>query len=81
VFNVASGRSVRIGALLESMLAEARTAIEVKVDSSRFRQAATPKVVGDAARLRAEIGWRPQIPLEDTLTRILAERRLAVAAD
>ncbi len=79
VFNVASGRAVRIGDVLEILLSQARVPIKVQVDPSRLRPAATPRVVGDASRLREKLGWRPEISLEDTLQRILEERRAATA--
>ena len=78
VFNVASGRSVRIGDMLETLLSKARLPIAVRTDTSRLRQATTPRVVGDASRLRHKLTWRPEILLEDTLSRILEERRSAV---
>jgi nucleoside-diphosphate-sugar epimerase len=37
-------------------------------------------VVGDASRLRARLGWRPQVGLERTLFEILAHQRAMVAA-
>jgi len=75
VFNVASGRSIRVGDLLESLLSKARVTIEVREDPSRLRRVPTPRVVGDASRLRHKLGWQPETALEDTLVRILLERR------
>lgn len=80
VFNVASGKAVRIGEVLDILLSQARVPIEVRVDPSRLRSAVTPRVVGDATRLREKLHWAPEIPLEDTLSRILQERRAATAA-
>jgi GDP-4-dehydro-6-deoxy-D-mannose reductase len=79
VFNVASGRSVRIGDLLETLLSKSRAPITVHADPLRFRPVTIPRAVGDASRLRNKLGWRPEILLEDTLSRLLDERRMAVA--
>lgn len=80
VFNVASGKAVRIGDVLEILLSQARVPIEVRLDASRLRSAPMSRIVGDASHLREKLHWRPEISLEDTLSRILQERRAATAA-
>jgi GDP-4-dehydro-6-deoxy-D-mannose reductase len=77
VFNVASGRAVRIGDLLETLLSQARVKIEVQVDPSRLRREPARRIVGDASRLQAATGWRPEIPFAETLGRLLQARRAA----
>jgi len=79
VFNVASGKPVRIGDLLEILLSDSRCRIEVRLDPSRLRQATTPRVAGDASKLRRELGWAPIIAFRTTLLEILAEQRAALA--
>lgn len=66
-FNIASGRAVRIGDLLDRLTARARRPIRVVVDPARFRPSDVPVITGDASRLRAELGWAPTIPIEQTL--------------
>jgi GDP-4-dehydro-6-deoxy-D-mannose reductase len=78
VFNVASGRPVRIGDLLEQLLSMANVRIEVRVDPARLRSAPITRVVGDATRLRA-LGWAPTVSFAETLSAVLADRRQAVA--
>ncbi len=82
VFNVASGRAVRIGDLLERLLSQARTPIEVRVDPERLRRASVPKAIGAPAHLRKTLNWTPEIHLDDTLKAVLEDqrRRLASAA-
>ena len=80
VFNVASGEAVRVGDILERLRSMARVPIAVEVDPARLRPVSVPRVVGDAGRLRARLGWRPQVPLEQTLAEILAHQRAIVAA-
>jgi GDP-4-dehydro-6-deoxy-D-mannose reductase len=81
VFNVASGKAVRIGDLLERLLRQARTAIEVRVDPQRLRRAAIPKAVGDSARLRQTLNWTPAIGLDDTLRDVLEDQRRRLASE
>ena len=53
------------------MLARARVPIAVVVDPARYRPNDVPLVVGDGRRLREELGWAPEIPLEQTVDDLL----------
>lgn len=66
-YNICSGRAWRIGDLLEELLHFSRTAITLTVDERRLRPNDVPVVQGDAGRIRAELGWKPRIPVEQTL--------------
>ncbi len=67
VFNVASGRGVRISAVLDSLLALSSADVDVREDPSRLRPSDIPMLVGDATRLREATGWAPSLPLERSL--------------
>ncbi len=73
-FNVASGKAVPVGALLEGLVALARVKIEIRRDPARERTGEAPRRVGDAAKLRA-LGWTAEIPLERTLRETLESWR------
>lgn len=77
-YNVASGEGRRIGALLDALLAQAGVEARIEVDPARVRPADAS--VGDSARLRAATGWRPRVPFELTLRRVLDDWRARVAA-
>jgi GDP-4-dehydro-6-deoxy-D-mannose reductase len=68
VFNVSSGRSVSASELVR-MLAEVIAPIEVShtVDPARVRAHEVMDLAGSHERLTAATGWRPVIPLEQTL--------------
>src|SRR5262249_44329497 len=70
-YNVCSGRAISIGDLLDLLLARARVAIRVRVDTVRYRPHDIPFLVGDHTRISSELGWQPQIPLEQTLDDLL----------
>jgi GDP-4-dehydro-6-deoxy-D-mannose reductase len=75
-YNVCSGQAVRIGALLDLLIARARVKPRVEVDPERWRplpQGAS-SLSGDASRLRA-LGWRPAYSLADTLEALLESSR------
>lgn len=71
VYNVCSGRSVRIGDLLEMFRAASGVSVKIVSDPKRKRSAEVQDIVGDASRLRAETGWRPSVPLEETVRDLL----------
>ena len=70
-YNVCSGRAIPIRELLDLLIARARVPVEVKVDPARYRPNDTPILLGDPARLRDELGWTAEIPIEQTLDDLL----------
>lgn len=72
VYHVASGNAVSIRSLVDVLLSLSVAAIEVVVDQERLRPLDVPVLVGDATKLRALTGWKPLIPLEQSLRDILA---------
>jgi GDP-4-dehydro-6-deoxy-D-mannose reductase len=78
-YNVCSGRAYRIGDLLETMLRLARARIAIAVNPDRLRPSDTPVVLGNPARIAAEVGWRAATPIEDTLNDLLDYWRQRVA--
>ncbi len=73
VFNIASGRSVRIRDIAGQLAALAGIDVEIVVDPELVRATDPAEIRGDASRMAAELGWRPTIPLETTLGDIFAE--------
>ena len=67
VYNVCSGKTVKIKKVLDTLLANSSKAIEVRQDESRMRPSDTPVVVGDNMKLREATGWKSEIDLEQTL--------------
>jgi GDP-4-dehydro-6-deoxy-D-mannose reductase len=66
-YNVCSGRAVRMGDVLDELIRQSTTRVELVRDQERFRPNDTPLLVGSAARIRDEIGWTPHYPLNETL--------------
>jgi GDP-4-dehydro-6-deoxy-D-mannose reductase len=67
VYNVASGTSHPVGALLEQLVGMATVKIEIRHDPARSRPSDVPRIVGDASKFRQATGWEPLIPIEQTL--------------
>ena len=70
-YNVCSGHAITIRELLDRLIERARVPVNVKVDPARYRPNDTPLLLGDASRVRDELGWRAEIPIERTLDDLL----------
>jgi GDP-4-dehydro-6-deoxy-D-mannose reductase len=66
-YNVCSGVPLRIGDVLEQLIALSTVPVEVVVDPERLRSADPAALIGDPSRIQREIGWRPRLSLADTL--------------
>ncbi len=76
VYNVASGRGLRVGEILDRLCGMATRRPAIETDPERVRP--TDHSVGDASRLRAATGWEPRVSFDDTLAELLAEWRRRV---
>ena len=81
IYNVCSGRAYSIGDLLGRLRALAHCSIDVRVDPTRLRPIDVPVILGSGDRIRAELGWSPDIPLDDTLRVLLDYWRRVVAEE
>ena len=70
-YNVCSGRSHRIGDVLDGLLHHANVNITVQSDPTRLRPRDNDLLLGNPSRMATEIGWHPRVPLETTLGDIL----------
>ena len=74
-YNVCSGHGVSLHELLDTLLELSGAAVDRVVDPSRLRPSDVPALVGDPAKLREATGWRPEIPLKQTLRDLLEHWR------
>jgi GDP-4-dehydro-6-deoxy-D-mannose reductase len=81
LYNVARGESTRIGWVLDWFLERCTVPVTVESDPSLFRPMDAPDLRGSHARLEAATGWRPEIPLEETLAGILDDARRRARAE
>jgi GDP-4-dehydro-6-deoxy-D-mannose reductase len=70
-YNVCSGRAIAIGDLVEHLISRSRVPVTIEQDPALFRPNDTPILVGVHARLTADTGWWPEIPMEKTLNDLL----------
>jgi len=71
VYNVCSGREYRIRDLLQRLIALAGVEAAIEQDPARLRRAEQRRMVASFAALHRDTGWRPAIPVEDSLQDLL----------
>jgi GDP-4-dehydro-6-deoxy-D-mannose reductase len=71
IYNVASGRGIKLQDLLHEMAAMVGVRPIVEADPELMRPSDIPYLVGDATRVRAAIGWSPRHELNVILKQVL----------
>jgi GDP-4-dehydro-6-deoxy-D-mannose reductase len=72
IYNVCSGRDVSIREIADGLLGLAGTSLELETDPTLVRPVEVPVLRGDPTRLVEATGWKPEVPLEQTLADVLA---------
>jgi GDP-4-dehydro-6-deoxy-D-mannose reductase len=72
IVNVASGEAVTVREVIERLCALAGVAPMIEIQRSLVRVGDPVEIRGDATFVREMVGWKPQIPLQRTLTDVLA---------
>src|SRR5918992_635194 len=75
VYNLATGQGIRIREMLDRVLALS----QVEVDPDRLRPSDVEILIGDSSKFRADTGWEPRIPFDQTLQDLLAYWRERLA--
>ena len=78
-YNVCRSQTIGMGDLLNRLLAMSSARVELVTDPARLRPSDLPFLAGRADRLRADTGWTPRIPLEQTLADLLGFWRRSLA--
>lgn len=71
VYNIATGHGITIRDLLDELLSKSKVEVKVEVDPERLRPSDVEILIGDSSKFRADTGWEPQIPFEQTLDDLL----------
>mgnify|MGYP001183351564 CR=1 FL=1 len=67
VYNAGSGIAISVAEIVDRLRLLCRVPVEVVTAADRLRPSDAPVLIADATRLRRLTGWRPAIPLEQTL--------------
>jgi len=72
VYNLCSGQAWSVRQVLDFLLSQSRVAkVSVVEDPARLRPSDVPHLVGDATKIGKAMGWRTEIPFEQTLRDLL----------
>lgn len=71
VYNIATGHGISIREMLDRVLALSQVEVKVEVDPDRLRPSDVEILIGDSSKFRADTGWEPRIPFEQTLQDLL----------
>jgi GDP-4-dehydro-6-deoxy-D-mannose reductase len=74
VYNVCSGRTIAMADLLQKMIAASGRRISVVRDPARWRPVDVRRLAGSQSKLTTLCGWKPSIPLEESLAATLRSR-------
>lgn len=70
VYNVCSGKSIKIQEVLNKLISFSEKNISVEIDENKLRPSDVPNFVGDNTKLKS-IGWTPQYTIDDSLMELL----------
>jgi GDP-4-dehydro-6-deoxy-D-mannose reductase len=71
VYNVGRGGCMRVGDMLEMLLARSRARIEIREDPARMRPSDVKLLWADITKFKQATGWDPTIPFERTMADLL----------
>jgi len=72
VYNLCSGVDWTIERMLTFLISQSSVpGIEIRTDAARLRPSDVPVLRGSYEKVERAVGWRPRIPLEQTLTDLL----------
>lgn len=76
IYNICSGKSIRGTDLLQALAAACGIAdLQTKIDPAKLRPNEIMDIYGSPERLMTDTGWRPSIPIEQTVRDFVAEKK------
>jgi len=78
-YNVCRGAARAVSELAEALIARARHPMRLEADGELLRPVDVAEVRGDPSKLHDAAGWRPEVPLEQTLDDLLDDWRCRLA--
>lgn len=70
VYNLCSGKAYKMRAILEMLISRSTVEVKVRQVPEKMRPFDDPIYIGDSRKLR-KLGWKPEIPIEKTLSDLL----------
>lgn len=70
-YNVGSGRARAIQDILDLIVSKSQVQIRVEIDPNKLRPVDVPIIEADITKINGLTGWKPEIPLEQTIQETL----------
>jgi GDP-4-dehydro-6-deoxy-D-mannose reductase len=70
-YNICTGTSFSIQEILDMLIEISGVKVEVRTDKGRLRPSDVPLLQGDNSLFSGDTGWKPEIPMEKTLSDLL----------
>jgi len=70
-YNVGSGNAMAIQDILNLIISKSEADIKVEIDPNKLRPVDVPIIEADISKIRDLTGWKPEIPLEQTIQETL----------
>lgn len=80
-YNLCSGRATLVRSILDDLCRIAGVRPEIEIDASRQRRAEVPAYWGSYRKAEVELGWRPEIPWQNTLADLYRDVRVRLDAE
>lgn len=81
VYNIASGKTVSLKKLLETIVGLSSVKIQVEQEAERLRPADISVHVGDYSKLNRQTGWQPTFAMEESLQYVFRFYRTTTNSD
>ena len=81
VYNIATGTGITIQELLDRLIELIGVEVKIERDPERMRPSDVEILIGDSSKFRADTGWEPQIPFDQTLSDIVEYWRNRIASE
>jgi len=78
VYNIASGKGIKIKDMLDRLVALSNVDLEIKQDPTRLRPSDVELLIGSSEKFRKRTGWEPRIPFDQTLRDLLDYWRMKI---
>jgi GDP-4-dehydro-6-deoxy-D-mannose reductase len=78
VYNIGSGHAYIIGDILKMLMSMSRVSLTIEIDPAKLRPTDVLEIRCDSTRFFKTTGWRPEIPIQQTLQDVLAYWRQRV---
>jgi GDP-4-dehydro-6-deoxy-D-mannose reductase len=80
IYNLCSGREIKIGDMLDSLISLSTVEINRELDPERMRPSDVMILHGSAEKFNSATGWKPEIPFSKTLEDLLNYWRSRLSA-